>query len=104
MKYQVIVGNVGTVIDTDDVQAAHKSFKGYTKIVHERGSRATGEAVTLMRDGEEVCAYEPTDVEREDVETTACWLPGCYLAVDEKGVCEAHGAAPRDADDAGGNR
>ena len=50
-KYQVIVGNIGTVYDGDDEVEAKKEYYSWIEQT-ERGGRASGEPVTLMIDGE----------------------------------------------------
>lgn len=52
MKYQVIVGNIGTVYDGDDPVAAMNNFETYKHRSDENLGRAAGETVTLMEDGE----------------------------------------------------
>lgn len=52
MKYQVIVGNIGTVYDGSNEKEATKHFREY-KRQSERGlGRAGCEPVTLMEDNE----------------------------------------------------
>ena len=52
MKYQVIVGNVGTVLDTDNGAQANVQFGQWRTASKEGWGRAGGEQVTLMKDGE----------------------------------------------------
>ena len=59
MKYEVIVGNVGTAYAGDDEQAAAEARKEYIAISRDGTStRIAGESVTFMEDGhpvEEAC-------------------------------------------------
>ncbi len=52
--YQVIVGNIGTVYDGDNGFDARRTFMSYVKDSGAKYGRASGEPVTLMRDGEPV--------------------------------------------------
>lgn len=57
MKYQVVVGNIGTVVDTDDRSEATRTFHEYVwKSTADEG-RATGEPITLFRDGEPLVEF-----------------------------------------------
>jgi hypothetical protein len=54
-RFQVIVGNVGTVYDGANEATADREFYAYVKLAKGRGegsSRAAGEHVALMADGE----------------------------------------------------
>ena len=53
MRYQVIVGNIGTVYDGDSWNEAKKTYGEYKRISQSGVGRAGGESVTLM-DGEEI--------------------------------------------------
>lgn len=59
MKWQIIVGNVGNVLDTDNGFQASKEFNQWKGIVKSATGRAAGETVTLMRDGEPHREYTP---------------------------------------------
>lgn len=61
MKYQVIVGNVGTVLDTDDQAKATATFQEYVWKSVEQDGRVSGEPVTLMRDGEPLAEFGAND-------------------------------------------
>ena len=63
MKYQVVVGNIGQVVDTNNYTEARKTFLDYVSISHLKildyvsdskweCGRAMGEDVTLMEDDE----------------------------------------------------
>jgi hypothetical protein len=54
MKYQVLVGNIGTVVDTDDHKEAVRTFHEYVRQANDGYGRASGESVVFMRDGEPV--------------------------------------------------
>lgn len=58
-KYQVIVGNIGTVLDTDSRQSAAKTYGEYKRQSKEHYGRASGEQVTLFMDSEPLWTYEP---------------------------------------------
>ena len=52
-KYQVIVGNIGTVFDDTDGDIAESIYLEYKrKSITEWSTRAAGEQVTLFQDGE----------------------------------------------------
>jgi hypothetical protein len=54
MKHQVIVGNIGTVLDTDTASEAVACYMSYQDKSLRGEGRAAGEPVTLMTDGEPV--------------------------------------------------
>lgn len=51
-KYEVIVGNIGTVYSGTDRNAADAKFEAYVELASSGMGRAAGETVTMMRDGE----------------------------------------------------
>ena len=51
-KYQVVVGNIGTVYDGDDYDEALENFNEYSEQSKQQYGRAAGEQVTLFEDGE----------------------------------------------------
>lgn len=51
-KYQVIVGNIGTVYDGDDYNAAKMEYNDYRSASLQGYGRAAGEEVTMFDDGE----------------------------------------------------
>lgn len=58
-KYQVIVGNIGTVEDTDNFLTATRTY-GYYKRQSKSGyGRVAREPVTFMSNGEIKWEYEP---------------------------------------------
>lgn len=58
-KYEVIVGNIGTVHTGGNENAARQAFNEWVKVAKgRRGSRAVGENVILMEDGEPVKEHE----------------------------------------------
>lgn len=64
MKYQVIVGNIGQVVDTDSQSEALRTFDAYVELSKLDMGRAAGESVTMLEDGQPVCdflgAYDPS--------------------------------------------
>lgn len=52
MKFEVVVGNIGTVYVGKDGKMADKKFNLYTVYSKENLGRAAGEDVTLMNNGE----------------------------------------------------
>lgn len=58
MRYQVIVGNIGTVHDGDDLVEATTIFHDYCFMSSDDYGRASGEEVTLMSDGEPIRSME----------------------------------------------
>jgi hypothetical protein len=63
MKYQVIVGNIGTVYDGNDKQQAILSYQDYQAISLYGPGRGTDEPVTLMEDGEPIAEHNPANYE-----------------------------------------
>lgn len=59
MKWQIIVGNLGTVLDTDNGFKVNTEFAQWKGIVNNATGRAAGETVTIMRDGEVHREYTP---------------------------------------------
>lgn len=59
MRYQVVVGNVGTVTDTDDEAVARKDYDSYRELSILGYGRAGDESVSLFEDGELVIEYHP---------------------------------------------
>tara|TARA_R110000772_G_scaffold68730_6_gene152306 strand:+ start:67 stop:261 length:195 start_codon:yes stop_codon:yes gene_type:complete len=60
MKYQVYVGNIGLVADTNELLDALKAFKDWVLMSKTSNGRAAGEPVYLMEDGDEFKTYEGT--------------------------------------------
>lgn len=59
-RYQVVVGNVGHVCDTDQGFNAWTEYRQWVRASKEnKGTRAYGEPVTLFRDGEIHAEYYP---------------------------------------------
>lgn len=58
-KYTVVVGNLGTVVDTDSVREARKAFDYYASQSQFGLGRAADEPVTLFCDGEIAYDYQP---------------------------------------------
>ena len=52
MKYEVIVGNIGTVYDGDSKREALDTRTHYITLASSPGNRATLEDVTILEDGE----------------------------------------------------
>lgn len=58
--YEVIVGNVGSVLEPDaDEQEAHTAFEHYAKLSDEGYGRCAGESVVLFEDDEPIRKYDP---------------------------------------------
>ena len=51
-EYQVIVGNIGTVHDSNNPVDANKVYGDYKRQSEDGYGRASGESVTLLVDGE----------------------------------------------------
>lgn len=56
-RYQVIVGNIGTVYSGGDEHAAQMHYSEYVNQSAGNYGRASGEPVTLMENGEPVHEY-----------------------------------------------
>ena len=54
MPYRVIVGNIGTVLETSRLSAAEDVYKDYIELSRNNYGRAAGEAVTLLEDDEPI--------------------------------------------------
>jgi len=57
MEYQVLVGNIGTVVSTDSRIEAMEEFNHYVEASKAPYGRASGEEVTLFQDGEILRSY-----------------------------------------------
>ena len=60
-RYEVLVGNVGCVLRTDDLEVANRLYKGYVEISKHGTGRAGGEEVAILDrlDNEVIRSYEP---------------------------------------------
>ena len=56
-RYEVIVGNVGTVYDGSGKVAAKTTYLRYVKVSLSGAGRAGGEGVVLMEDGEIIAEH-----------------------------------------------
>lgn len=65
--YQVIVGNIGTVVNTNDHTEASRAFHEYVRQANTGYGRAAGESVVFMR-GDEVISERPSDDELDDAD------------------------------------
>jgi hypothetical protein len=59
-KYQVVVGNVGQVIDTDNGAEANIEYGRWKAESQKPHGRCSGESVTLFKDGEPKHEYAGT--------------------------------------------
>jgi hypothetical protein len=64
-RYEVIVGNIGTVVSTHDLEDARSTFNVYVEQSKSGRGRAAGEPVTLMKDGEMMKEFEGEYGERD---------------------------------------
>lgn len=85
-KYQVIVGNVGTVYDGNDKSKALIDYYSCVEIskTGEGSSRMFDEEVTLFEDGEILKEYCPDD--------SIITCTGCEKTVKELGYCDKDGS------------
>jgi len=67
-KYQVVVGNLGTVYDGDNSFAAEKNFQEYVKISNNDYGRVSNEPVTLFVDGEPEAEFDGNNADCKDCE------------------------------------
>jgi hypothetical protein len=74
-RYEVIVGNIGTVYDGDDLSEAERVYEEYVGQSKGGYGRAADEDVTLMGDGEPIQEYDAPepDVVAENIES---WVNG----------------------------
>jgi hypothetical protein len=56
-QYEIIVGNIGTVYTGTNGFEANKTFNQYRSASMSPHGRASGESVTLLKDGEVVREY-----------------------------------------------
>lgn len=56
--FEVIVGNIGSVYRGDNHKEAVATFREYKKQSQSNSGRASGEAVTLMEDGEPILEHQ----------------------------------------------
>jgi len=67
MRYQVVVGNIGTVTDTNNPVDARRDYGEYKRQSESGYGRAGGETVTLFKDGEiDLEHIGSNDIEDED--------------------------------------
>ena len=59
-KFEVIVGNVGTVYSGNNYMQAATKYSAYVKLSKANYGRVAGESVTLMHNGEIRSEYEGT--------------------------------------------
>lgn len=59
MSYEVFVGNVGSVYEGDDRQAADQTFQTYVELSKYGQGRASQEEVVLFQDGHVIEEYVP---------------------------------------------
>ena len=59
LPYSVVVGNIGTVIETDNLETARSKYQDYVAISKEKIGKASGEPVYLLQNGEPLETYEP---------------------------------------------
>ena len=64
-NYQVIVGNIGLVHESNRCVEARGIYGEYVRQSRQGYGRAAGEAVALFKDDEPVLEYEPFDVYEE---------------------------------------
>jgi hypothetical protein len=64
-RFQVIVGNVGTVYDGDNFMESRVTAKRYVEMSKAGEGRCADESVTLMEDGEIIAEHEPATAEGE---------------------------------------
>jgi len=77
-KYQVVVGNIGHVLDSDNGREAMRTYREYIRQSKAEYGRASGEPVTLFADGEiraEYFApkYPPSKVRKYRLWTYDTW-------------------------------
>jgi hypothetical protein len=58
-KFEVIVGNIGTVYSGTNRHEAEGAYNEYVVASKLKAGRAAGEQVTMMKDGEPVHGYDP---------------------------------------------
>jgi hypothetical protein len=58
-NYQVIVGNIGLVHESNNLITARGAYGEYKRQSQSNYGRAAGEAVTLFKDGEPHVEYNP---------------------------------------------
>ena len=64
-KHTVIVGNIGTVVGDGTYTEALAAFREYRRQSKSGHGRASGEAVTWMKDNEIYMEYVPKEVRKE---------------------------------------
>lgn len=65
MKYALIVGSVGQVMQTDDLAEAMEEFNAYCCFAKNSYGRCAGEPVVLM-DGDEIIKEQPAGTRWEN--------------------------------------
>lgn len=56
-KYQVVVGNIGHVLDTNNGREARREYRAWIAQSEAEHGRASGEPVTLFQDGDIAAEY-----------------------------------------------
>ena len=64
-KYQVYVGNIGLVAETNNLVIARQAFRDFVAASKGNYGRASGETVFIMEDGEPMNKYDYQPVETE---------------------------------------
>lgn len=59
MKYQVVVGNIGTVYDGNSYLSACVHYSDYVTLSGKLHGRAAGEPVALFEDGHPIREHQP---------------------------------------------
>ena len=65
-SYEVIAGNIGTVCSSESEAEARAVFASYCESSQDTGSRAAGESVTLLQDGEPIAEFIGSLAQAED--------------------------------------
>ena len=62
-EYQVIVGNIGCVVTTNDAKIANDTYTEYVNMSISKYGRSSNEPVELIKDGEPFKSYHPINNE-----------------------------------------
>ena len=74
--YDVIVGNIGRTLTTDSAREAKREYLEYVRMSKLDKGRASGEPVTLLRNGEPYREYRPKELPESPTHHRTVWWRG----------------------------
>lgn len=87
-RFEVIVGNVGTVYHGDDIEKARTIAATYIELSRGDSGRAAGESVTTLRDGAVIAEYIGRNtLGQDDRDERRCPMCGGFTWIGSHGRC-----------------